>query len=339
MDSQNFNLEAMVDCLKSAAEPSRLRILNLLASGDLTVSDITMILSQSQPRVSRHLKLLMESGLINRWQEGSWALFRTVKTGPRADLLHSVLQRIDPTDPVIAHDRERLEEVKQKRRAAASDYFSRNAQSWDAIRKLQVPEKDVETALLELAGKGPFNAVLDIGTGTGRILELFGPHARSAVGIDSNRDMLNVARSNLEAANLPGVEIRLGDVYSMPVTRNSFDLVIIHQVLHFLDDPAAAIREAARSLSPSGRLIVVDFALHEQEMLRVEHQHQRLGFDKEIVSEWFAANDLDMAATRALKMSGKGAAGALTVMIWVGQDRRIEIADTHASTRQPETVA
>lgn len=324
-----FQTDAYVDCLKSIAEPSRLRILRLLRDGDLTVSDLTTILGQSQPRVSRHLKLLMESHLINRWQEGSWALFRLVSSGTKAELVHTLLEGLDPNDPVILRDMERLESVKQRRRAAAADYFAQNAASWDKIRMLHVADREVEEAIFDVTGKGPFNAMLDIGTGTGRMLELFAPYYRSAVGIDASREMLGVARSNLEAAGVANAEVRLGDVYNMPVERNAYDLIVIHQVLHFLDDPAAALREAMRSLAPSGKLVIVDFAPHEMEFLRAEHQHQRLGFDTKVVEGWFREVGLRPAAKKSLSPSKSINSDPLTVMIWVAEDERIEIADSN----------
>lgn len=327
-----FEIDAYVDSLKSIAEPSRLRILRLLSEGDLTVSDLTAILGQSQPRVSRHLKLLLETGLINRWQEGAWALFRIAGAGDKAKLVKVILDGLDVNDPMVVRDLERMEAVKAKRRAAAAKYFSENARSWDEIRSLHVAEDDVEKALLDVAGKGPFNALLDIGTGTGRILELFAPYYRSAVGLDASREMLGVARANLEAANITNSEVRLGDIYSMPVQRNAYDLIVIHQVLHFLDDPAAAIAEASRSLSPSGKLIVVDFAPHELDFLRSEHQHQRLGFETDYIQSLFSDAGLKPSAARALT-AGKAEKEPLTVMIWSAQDQRIEIASDGADAK------
>ena len=336
-----FHVENFVDSLKSIAEPTRLRILTLLADGDLTVTDLTTILGQSQPRVSRHLKLLLEAGLINRWQEGAWALFRAVSSGPKSDLVRWILAELDTSDPIIVRDFERLEEVKARRRAAATEYFAANAASWDEIRAMHVADADVEAAVLELAGKQSLDAVLDIGTGTGRMLELFAPHCRTAVGIDASREMLGVARSNLEEAKIQNAEVRLGDVYNMPVPRGSFDLVLIHQVLHFLDDPASAIKEAARSLAPSGRLIVVDFAPHEKEFLRTDHQHQRLGFDNQMMENWLAGQDLKLTATKALTPAAGESNDLLTVVIWVAEDQRIQFdaPPVGETSILPETVA
>ena len=261
-------LNMMVDTLKAVAESSRLRILLLLARGDLTVTDLTDILNQSQPRVSRHLKLLMEAALIERYQEGSWAFFRLSDGEAARDFLAGVNGRIDRAAPVVERDLERLDAVKRRRQERAADYFSANAASWDQIRSLHVPDGAVEGALKELIGERPFQAMLDLGTGTGRLLELFAPLYRRGVGIDMSREMLAVARANLDQAEIAHAQVRLGDLYAPPVERDAFDLVTMHQVLHYLDQPGLAIREAARLLRPAGRLVIVDFASHDREVLR-----------------------------------------------------------------------
>ena len=332
-----FSVDEMVEQLKSAAEPSRLRMLKLLNEAELTVSDLTTILGQSQPRVSRHLKLLLEARLIRRRQEGSWALFRLARESAPGALVVDLLARIDPADAIFARDMERLSDVKQKRRDEASAYFSANAEDWNQIRSLHVPEQEVEDALLRMAGDRIYNAMLDMGTGTGRMLELFAPHYRSAVGIDTNRNMLNVARANLEGAKLESADVRLGDVFNMPVQRNAFDLIIIHQVLHFLDDPAAAVAQAARCLAPGGRLLIVDFARHELEFLRDKHRHHRLGFETVTVQGWFDA--VGLTNTRAEELRGTGTSGEqLTVVIWSADDPRMQIADTPDVTANTEAA-
>lgn len=332
-----FSVDDMVELLKSAAEPSRLRMLRLLSQAELTVSDLTTILGQSQPRVSRHLKLLQEARLVRRRQEGSWALFRLARESAPGALAADLLARIDPGDAVFARDAERLADVKQRRQDEASAYFSANAADWHSIRSLHLPERDVEAALLRVAGGRTYNALLDIGTGTGRMLELFAQLYGTAIGIDTNRNMLNVARANLEAAELASAEVRLGDVFNMPVGRDAFDLVIIHQVLHFLDDPAAAVAQAARCLAPGGRLIIVDFAPHDLEFLRQQHRHHRLGFETGTVRDWFEAASL--TNTRAEELRGKGTAdGQLTVMIWSADDPRVQIAEAPDASAQTEAA-
>ncbi|TYR32353.1 metalloregulator ArsR/SmtB family transcription factor [Mesorhizobium microcysteis] len=323
-------LNMMVDILKAAAESSRLRILLLLARGDLTVTDLTDILNQSQPRVSRHLKLLMEAQLIERYQEGSWAYFRLSDGESARDFLNGVIGRIDSGDAVVERDLERLAAVKRRRQERAADYFSANAASWDEIRSLHVPDGAVETALKELVGERPFQSMLDLGTGTGRLLELFSPLYRRGVGIDLSREMLSVARANLDKADVAHAQVRMGDLYAPPVERDTFDLVTMHQVLHYLEEPGLAIREAARLLRPAGRLVIVDFAPHALEFLREDHAHVRLGFSDRQIEDWLDEAGLDLEAERAFAPAN-GASG-LTVRLWLARDRRLLIADASQAT-------
>ncbi|MGB3834002.1 MAG: metalloregulator ArsR/SmtB family transcription factor [Mesorhizobium sp.] len=329
-------LDIMVDILKAAAESSRLRILALLSRGDLTVSDLTEILGQSQPRVSRHLKLLLEAGLIGRYQEGSWAFFRLSDSDSSRDFVLKLVSGIRDSDPQVERDLERLASVKRRRQERARAYFSENAASWDQIRSLHVPDRAVEAALLKLVGKRPFQSMLDLGTGTGRLLEIFAPLYRRGVGIDLSREMLAVARANLDKAGISNVQVRQGDIFAPPVERDAFDLVTMHQVLHYLDDPARAIREAARLLRPSGRLVIVDFAPHKLEFLREEHAHQRLGFSDRQIGDWFAEAGLDLEEVQDFEPRG-GSEDRLTVKLWLGRDRRLLIADP-ASTTQPAAL-
>lgn len=324
--SGRVGLDRMIDTLKAVAESSRLRILLLLAYGDLTVSEVTEILGQSQPRVSRHLKLLLEAQLIERYQEGSWAFFRLSDTEQARDFLPGLLSRIAPDDVVVSRDAERLGAVKRRRSQRAAEYFSRNAESWDRLRSLHAPDAAVEAEMLRVVGDRPFQAMADLGTGTGRLLELFAPLFRRAVGIDMSREMLAVARANLDRAGVAHAQVRQGDLYAPPVERDQFDLVTMHQVLHYLDEPGLAILEASRLLRPAGRLLVVDFAPHELEFLRDDHAHLRLGFSDRQMSEWFAEAGLELTDTLQFEPSD-GAVGGLTVKLWLARDRRLLIAD------------
>ncbi len=333
----HVTLDTMVDTLKAAAESSRLRILALLTRGDLTVSDLTDILNQSQPRVSRHLKLLLEAGLIGRYQEGSWAFFRLADNDDAREFVNGVVSRLHAGDPQIERDLERLGSVKRRRQEKATAYFSRNAASWDQIRSLHVSDGAVEAAIRKLVGKKPFQTMLDLGTGTGRLLEIMAPLYRRGVGVDMSREMLAVARANLDRAGVHNAQVRQGDIYAPPVERDAFDLVTMHQVLHYLDDPQAAIREAARTLRPNGRLIIVDFAAHDLEFLREDHAHVRLGFLDRQIAEWFAEVGLDLEETLEFEPRA-GAEPALTVKLWLGRDRRLLIADPANSNLAQETA-
>ena len=322
---QSMAFETMHDALRAVAEGTRLRILALLAETELTVSDLTEILRQSQPRISRHLKLLSEAGLIERHREGAWAFFRMADTGDSATVARLLVERLDPTDPVVARDRERLAAVRDARADAAQNYFRAHAAEWDRLRKLHAADEAVEKAIVAALADKPFRSLLDLGTGTGRMLELFGPQIERGLGIDLSLDMLLLARARLERLGLKHCSVRQGDIYDLSVARDSFDVIIIHQVLHYLDDGARAIKEAARVLAPSGRLLVIDFAPHDLEFLREEHAHRRLGFAPEAVSQWLAAAGLDVTMHKSIAPE-KGSEGKVAVSLWLAQDKRIQIA-------------
>lgn len=308
--------------LKAAGEETRLRILALVAEGELTVSDFVDILGQSQPRISRHLKLMADAGVVERHREGAWAFYRLASRGPGATLAADLVKAVDRTDPVLVMDRARLSAVRTERTKVADAFFARHAADWDRIRSLHAAETKVEQAVLDAVGNQPIHALLDCGTGTGRMLQLFGGRAARLVGIDASPAMLQVARANLTKAGIRGVELGQGDIYALPVERNAFDVVIIHQVLHFLDDPARAIREAAAALRPGGKLIVVDFAPHGIEDLRETQAHRRLGFQAKEIAALLEEAGLEAASHFELPPPG-GDPTKLTVSLWVGRDRRM----------------
>ncbi|WP_439575738.1 ArsR/SmtB family transcription factor [Phreatobacter sp.] len=311
-----------VAVLRAVGEPTRLRLIALVAETELTVTDMVDILGQSQPRISRHLKLLLEAGLVERVKEGSWAFFRAAGEGAGGLAVTTLVALVDPADPILAIDRERLAEVRAKRAAEAQAFFGRHAADWDRLRALHVPEERVEAAVREALTGRPVRALLDLGTGTGRMLELFAPEIERGLGIDASPEMLSLARAALDRAGIRHCSVRTGDIYALGLPRDAYDAVIIHQVLHFLDDGARAIREAARVLRPGGRLVVVDFAPHEQEFLREAQAHRRLGFGREVVEGWMEAAGLDLCRFQNLAPEGRGS-GKLTVSIWVGRDPRI----------------
>ena len=320
-----LGFEALNAALKAAGEETRLRILALVAEAELTVSDLTDILRQSQPRISRHLKLLVEAGLVERFREGTWAFFRLAEHGGGAEVARALVGRLDAADQTIARDRARLESVRQARAAAAQAYFRAHAAEWDRIRKLHVADEAVEEAIRAALADKPFRSLLDLGTGTGRMLEIFGHDIERGLGLDLSLDMLLLARDRLERAGLKNCSVRQGDIYDLPIANNSFDVVILHQVLHFLDDGARAIREAARVLRPGGRLLVVDFAPHEQEFLREQFAHRRLGFASETVTQWMTSSGLEPVMHRSLAPE-PDTDGKIAVSLWLARDTRALMA-------------
>lgn len=308
-----LSAKQIVDVLRAAGEPTRLRILALLQREELAVLELCRVLDQSQPRVSRHLKLLAEAGLVERFPDGAWVFYRLVGAGPQHDVAGEVLARISSDDPVLARDRRKLDDVKAERADAAQAYFAENATQWDQIRALYVGDAAVEAKILEAAGEGRVRRLVDLGSGTGRMLTLLAPRADQALGLDLSQQMLNIARRNTSEAGLSHVDLRHGDIFDTRLPDGSADLVVVHQVLHYLGDPAAAVREAARIVSPGGRLIIVDFAPHKLEFLREDHQHRRLGFSDEEMNRWLADADLPSVTREALPPAH---ADGLTVKIW-----------------------
>lgn len=325
---ETLSADDLVTLLRAGGEPSRLRILAILTAGDLTVKDLTTVLGQSQPRISRHLKLLTEAGLVERFPEGAWVYYRLADQGLGAAIVRALVDRLDPADAVVARDRERLEAVKREHATRTADYFARNAGDWERLRTLHVEEARVEEAIRAALGERAFGALLDLGTGTGRLLTLLADRYDRAVGIDASHDMLIAARSELDRAGVTSARVQQGDVYALALPRDAFDVVTIHQVLHYLDDPGRALAEAARTLRPGGRLLVVDFAPHDQEFLRESHAHRRLGFSHGEIARLMELAGLELVSVHDLPPTDRpsGGDGALTVTLWLARDPRLAIA-------------
>jgi ubiquinone/menaquinone biosynthesis C-methylase UbiE len=302
----------LADRFQALADPTRLRIVALLRLMELSVGELAQVLGQSQPRVSRHLKILADAGVLERRKEGSW-VFLTLADADRVEPLFTLVDAWADaaTQALFASDSARTESIRAERAEAANRYFAGHAEMWDQIRSLHVAESQVECAIDRALGKRSLGRLVDIGTGTGRMIELFGPRAQLAIGIDRSSEMLRMARVKLEAAGIQS-SLRQGDMYALPLADQSADSIIIHQVLHYAHSPASAIAEAARVLAPGGTLLVVDFAAHEREELRERDAHIRLGFEDEVMAGWFAAARLSIDQVQHLK------GGELTVTLWRG---------------------
>jgi ubiquinone/menaquinone biosynthesis C-methylase UbiE len=307
--TRDLKLAALFQAL---ADPTRLRILALLRAMELSVGELAQLLGQSQPRVSRHVRILSDSGLVGRRKEGSWVYLQLADPG-RTEGLFVTAQGLDPeAEQLFAADAARLDSIRADRAEAARRYFEAHAATWDSIRSLHIADAEVERAIASLLTDRPIGALLDIGTGTGRMLELFAPNAASAIGIDRSSEMLRLARVKLEEAGISGASLRQGDMYALPLGDGSADSIILHQVLHYAQQPGAAISEAARVLAPGGRLLVIDFAQHDRAELKEQDAHLRLGFADDAMRGWFGAAGLEL--DRIERLGG----GELSVILWRG---------------------
>ncbi len=315
-----------LETFRALADSSRLRILRLLRSMELSVGELALVLGQSQPRVSRHVKILCDAGLTERRKEGSWVF---VALGAQR-LVTPVLAAIDALDGEAADgegatDAARLAAVRADRASSASQWFEAHASEWDAIRSLHIAESEVEAAMQRLLGDVPLGRLVDIGTGTGRMIELFAPHARTALGIDRSSEMLRIARAKIGERGLANTELRQADLYSLPLGDGAADVAIVHHVLHYAQQPGAAIVEAARVLAPDGRLLIADFAPHDREDLRAQDAHTRLGFSDAQIEGWFATAGLEPERIETLE------GGELTVKIWLGRKPAATVHEVKAA--------
>ncbi len=312
-------MDELLAGLKAIAETTRIRILFVLSHGELNVSELTFILGQSQPRVSRHLKLMAEAGLLARHKEGNWVLFRLRNEGLGGALARALVDMLPAKDAALSGDLARLEEVRRQRDERAQAYFSANAEHWSSLRSLHVDEASVEHAMQQLVGARPVSTLVDLGTGTGRVLELFAPLATELHGIDASREMLAIARASLEKHGMQRAQLRQADIFALPLPDAMADLVTIHQVLHFLDEPQLALLEARRILKPDGKLLVVDFAPHDLEELRDDHAHRRLGISAEQMTAWLTRAGMLLTSHLVLDPPWLKSRKGLTVSLWLAE--------------------
>lgn len=300
---------------RALADPTRIRIVHLLGAMELAVGELAQVMAQSQPRVSRHVKILAEAGLIDRRKEGN-RVFLRVTASPVTRTIISLFNDISETESEglwLRADLAHLAAVRADRMRAADEYFARHAEHWDSIRSLHVPEAEVEQAMVDMLGTAPVRHFLDLGTGTGRMIELFAPYARQTSAIDRSADMLHFARTRVLADKEDSITLLLGDFCALPLADASVDLITAHQILHYAPTPELVIAEAARVLAHEGRMLIVDFAPHEREDLRTHDQHERLGFSDSQMESWFAESGLKMEMIRTLP------GAELTVQLWLGR--------------------
>ena len=311
-------MEALLASLRAAAEPTRLRLLALAARGAYCVSEFTEILGQSQPRLSRHLKLLCDCGLLERVREGANVWF-ALPHGEPGSLARDLVARLPDGDPVLDADRRQAARVLAERARVASESFRRQGADWDEMRALDLPAAAVEEALLELMPQQDAGRLLDIGTGTGRVLELLAPRISQGVGIDASKAMLALARARLARPGLGHCSVRLADMYRLPFPDASFELAVLQMVLHYAEDPSGALAEVARVLRPAGRLIVIDLAQHGRDDLLTRLAHRWPGFSDEAMHGLLAGIGMQPAAPVMID-------GPLSVELWPAMTAQAPVA-------------
>jgi ubiquinone/menaquinone biosynthesis C-methylase UbiE len=307
-------MDDIVEIVRAIGEPTRLRILALLSHGEMAAGEMSTVLNQSQPRVSRHLKLLAEADLIERRPEGAWVFFRLNDKGSAGHIAAAILAKVPERDFIIARDLERLSQVQAHREQQAQAYFEAAAEEWETLRRLHQPDHAVEAALSDTIGDQSFDFHVDLGSGTGRMLEVFSPFTARAEGIDSSRKMLALARARFDGSGGKALSVRQGDILALPYGDHSADLVTIHQVLHYLREPNLAIAEASRVLGVGGVLLIADFAPHSFEELREKHAHRRLGFTDQEVANWCEQAGLHVVET--IHIAPASDQNGLAVTIW-----------------------
>ena len=319
---QGVDPKRVIEVFKAVSDDARLRIMLLLRHGEMSVKELCEILDQSQPRISRHIKILADAELIDRSRQGSWLYCRLNRSDPMAQLIEPILASIAPQSAEIARDINRLNEIKAQRIADADAFFEANAQDWERIRALQIPESLLDQELRNFVAEKPVSHLLDVGTGSGQILVALKGLFETAIGIDISSAMLRVARGQIEKAGLKNVELTQANIENLPENLGPFDCVLCHHALHFLRDPAAAIIQLARCVAPQGRLIIVDYLAHRHQFLADDYHHLWLGFDEPVLRQW-----IDAAGLRLSHMQHYSATSAragtddpnLVIGLWIAE--------------------
>ncbi|KQZ65180.1 ArsR family transcriptional regulator [Sphingopyxis sp. Root1497] len=309
----------LIDIFRALADPTRLRVVALLREMELAIGELAVVLEQSQPRVSRHVRILADAGIIERRREGSWVFLRIAEGGPVGEILaRAELWPFSPREAlIIGYDAQRLAAVRTERAAVAERYFADHAAEWDAIRSRHIPESEVEAAMLALVAGRRLGHLLDIGTGTGRMAEIFAPSVRRITALDRSPEMLRIARAKLADQPVP-IDLVQGDFLNLPLDDATIDSIVIHQALHFAHEPDRVIAEASRVLRGGGHLLIVDFAPHEDEEMRNVAAHARLGFSDAQMRGWFASAGMVLENSQTLE------GGDLAVKLWLGRRRSDE---------------
>jgi len=286
----------MLKTLKALADPTRLRLLAVLARGEFTVQELTAILSMGQSRISRHLKILVAAGILSVKRQGTWGYYRL---GEKSPFFRAIWPSLEGGLDLLAERRSDLEGVArilEARQSRSREFFDRHARQWDELARTLLPVADYLTPLLDKIP--PCATLLEVGVGTGGLLGSLRQRADRVIGVDHSPAMLEEARNRLAAEDLAGVELRLGEMAHLPLSDGEVQVAILNMVLHHAPQPSEVLAELARVLAPGGTLLIADLARHEKEWLREQMADQWLGFGEDELQGWLSAAGFDGADCR-----------------------------------------
>lgn len=306
----------MLDVLKALADPCRLRLVAILLSGEFTVQELTAILGVGQSKVSWHLKILMDAGVLAVKRQGTWSYYRAGTESEFFTAIRPHLERGFAAMPERRRDLAAVARILEERRRRSLEFFDQYAMQWDDLARTLLPVPEYVTRLLELVHEG--GTVVEIGIGTGGLLADLAAKSGPVIGVDHSPAMLEEARRRMLKSSISGVELRLGEMTHLPLSDGAADCALLNMVLHHAADPPAVLAEIRRVMSPGGTLLIADLARHERESAREQLADQWLGFDEEELAGWlksagFAAVELERI---------EGVAGEETVLLVRAQNKR-----------------
>src|SRR5512133_3174193 len=277
----------MLDTLKALADPCRLRLTAVLLAGEFTVQELTRILEMGQSRISRHLKILCEAGVLAVKHQGTWSYYRAGEDSNFFSAMRPVFERELEKLPERSRDLAAVAEVLEGRRRRSQEFFDRHARQWDDLARTLLPVPAYRQRLLDQVPEGA--TLLEIGVGTGGLLTELAARARQVIGVDHSPAMLEEARRRLTAAGIGGIDLRLGEMSHLPLPDAAVECVVANMVLHHAAEPVAVLREVRRVLKTGGVLLLADLARHEREAAREQLADQWLGFEEPELISWLKA--------------------------------------------------
>lgn len=274
----------MLDLLKALADPCRLRLVAVLLRAEFTVQELTQILDMGQSRISRHLKILSEAGVLSVKRQGTWSYYRVGEDSAFFCAIRPAFERELEQLPQRREDLAAVALALEARRRRSLEFFDQHARTWDVLSRTLLPVPQYQERLLSLVPT--VDTLLEIGVGTGALLPDLSRRAAKVIGVDHSPAMLDEARRRLDHAGNSAAELRLGEMTHLPLADGGAGCVVANMVLHHAADPQAVLAEITRVLKPGGILVLADLARHEREWAREQLADQWLGFEEEELRGW-----------------------------------------------------